>query len=521
MCSGIDLFNCASKRSWGMGWPLSLFYITALTHRAFSYSPSQLDEAQIALRLKRPSHESALPVPNATHSFWINTPGANPLAKEGSEGELTRDSDICIIGSGITGVSAAYHLAKHFDHRKDSSARQTKVVIVDARDFCSGATGRNGGHLTPNLFLDFEKHQLQHGSDEARRIYALENYTVAELVNLIQTEKLNDAVDFVSGGHVAVYVGEVEVKKAKSDSSAARTAGMDLNEVEWLDKDIMHETYGTPHPGFRYPGHNLWPLKLVTALYNLTVRRNPLRFSLKLHTNTPVTSMRASHNPSRRWELSTPRGSIGCSYVIHATNAYASHLLPHMHGEDGIIPTRSQIIALRADAPPADLTQVSWGSGDEYWFPRPLQDGDKHPLVLLGGGRLSVPGHEYYVSDDSTTNPFIGKLLREFLPGMFPGMYEKGREPEMEWTGIMGFTKLEAPFVGPVVDHSNYYSSLKEYDGQYIAAGYTGHGMPRAYACAEVVATMIVANITGETWTLPNWLPRHYLTTSRDAESLD
>lgn len=55
---------------------------------------------------------ASLPVPNPTKSFWIDTPGANPLAKEGSEGILTSDADVCIIGSGITGVSAAYHLAE-------------------------------------------------------------------------------------------------------------------------------------------------------------------------------------------------------------------------------------------------------------------------------------------------------------------------------------------------------------------------------------------------------------------------
>jgi hypothetical protein len=37
-----------------------------------------------------------LPVPNATKSFWINTPGANPLADEGSHGQFTPEADVCI-----------------------------------------------------------------------------------------------------------------------------------------------------------------------------------------------------------------------------------------------------------------------------------------------------------------------------------------------------------------------------------------------------------------------------------------
>ena len=53
------------------------------------------------------SHSPAgLPVENPTPSFWTSSaPDANPLAFEGSEGPLTRDADVCIIGSGIIGDS--------------------------------------------------------------------------------------------------------------------------------------------------------------------------------------------------------------------------------------------------------------------------------------------------------------------------------------------------------------------------------------------------------------------------------
>jgi hypothetical protein len=85
--------------------------------------------------LKQPSNNPAapLPVPNSTQSFWLNTPGASPLAKEGSHGPLTTDADICIIGSGITGVSTAYHLAQQLNQVD----KPIKVVILEARDFCS------------------------------------------------------------------------------------------------------------------------------------------------------------------------------------------------------------------------------------------------------------------------------------------------------------------------------------------------------------------------------------------------
>jgi NADH dehydrogenase FAD-containing subunit len=77
-----------------------------------------------------------LPVPNPTRSFWTDTPVANSLA---TEGDLCTDIDICIIGSGITGVSAAYHLARLFSLESDGASgnrNPTRAVILEAREFC-------------------------------------------------------------------------------------------------------------------------------------------------------------------------------------------------------------------------------------------------------------------------------------------------------------------------------------------------------------------------------------------------
>jgi glycine/D-amino acid oxidase-like deaminating enzyme len=61
------------------------------------------------------------------------------LAAEGSDGPFTGDADICIIGSGITGVSAAYHLAlaaERGDLPRADNSGPLRVVILEARDFC-------------------------------------------------------------------------------------------------------------------------------------------------------------------------------------------------------------------------------------------------------------------------------------------------------------------------------------------------------------------------------------------------
>ena len=81
---------------------------------------------------------SSLPVPNGTESFWTRylDKDHKPSLDHGSKGPLTNDADICIIGSGITGVSAAYHLSKVVEREREATNNPLNVVILEARDFC-------------------------------------------------------------------------------------------------------------------------------------------------------------------------------------------------------------------------------------------------------------------------------------------------------------------------------------------------------------------------------------------------
>jgi hypothetical protein len=73
-----------------------------------------------------------LPVPNPTRSFWHAT-HPNPLVHHRTTADLPTRASVVIIGSGITGVFAARELI---------ASGVTEVVVLEARDICSGATGR-------------------------------------------------------------------------------------------------------------------------------------------------------------------------------------------------------------------------------------------------------------------------------------------------------------------------------------------------------------------------------------------
>lgn len=84
-----------------------------------------------------------LPVPHPTESFWLHSsPNCNPLANHGRTSPLPQQVDILIIGSGISGISTLHHLVQGL---RKSSRSVTNIAVLEARQFCSGATGRNGG----------------------------------------------------------------------------------------------------------------------------------------------------------------------------------------------------------------------------------------------------------------------------------------------------------------------------------------------------------------------------------------
>jgi len=78
------------------------------------------------------------PANSPLNSFWRAEP--HKLDSHRSTKELPATADVVIIGGGFAGVSIAHHLLS----KSDSTRAQPSIVILEAREACSGATGRNG-----------------------------------------------------------------------------------------------------------------------------------------------------------------------------------------------------------------------------------------------------------------------------------------------------------------------------------------------------------------------------------------
>ena len=228
----------------------------------------------------------------------------------------------------------------------------------------------------------------------------------------------------------------------------------------------------------------LWPYKLVAHVLEDLLDRGACSFNLQ--TNTPVTRLRRMKNS---WLVHTPRGKVMAKSVLLATNAYTSHLLPDF--QNLIVPNRGQVAAVEVpkDSIPLSNTYVWFvddGDSDVYLIQRDVSN-----TIILGGLRLSVPGGEKCISRDNVINHEIADELHEASSHALK-LRPKG-EPEqkvlpssMDWTGIMGFSADSHPWVGAVPEE------LGGGEGLYIAAGYTGHGMPTAARSAIAAAQQIL-----------------------------
>ena len=76
-----------------------------------------------------------LPVPNSTTPFWRTE--LHKLDGHRSTPDLPSESDIVIIGAGFAGAALAHYIY-------EDNPSPPSVVILEAREACSGATGRNG-----------------------------------------------------------------------------------------------------------------------------------------------------------------------------------------------------------------------------------------------------------------------------------------------------------------------------------------------------------------------------------------
>ncbi|KAI1305709.1 FAD dependent oxidoreductase [Xylaria venustula] len=435
----------------------------------------------------QPSRRAELPSPNSTHSYWHRDP-SKVLLNHRTTKHIPSTSDVVVIGSGISGTFAARELV----------AGGRSVVLLEAREACWGATGRNGGHCQPTVW------------DSVEEVARFELGTFKLIRDLVTKHDIPCDWNVVGGIH-AIYSQEVLDAAKKQIKRLQKHVDLRDKAVLITDRDELVAQHVPDALGaiFQPNAAKLWPYKLVAwILEKLLSEHDSATFNLQ--TNTPVTRLERREGS---WVAHTPRGEIRARDVLLATNGYTSYLLPGL--TDVVVPVRGQICALE---PPRGAIQLPhsyvWtrDASDQYLIHRGLDDtqaGDSETgdrSLILGGERFATPEGEEGVSRDDTIDPLVSAALHRGLNGAVK--LRPGDAPEdetlrsaYEWTGIMGYSRDGHPFVGSVpgsfLAKARDDASESVADGLWISAAFTGHGMPVAPRCGIAVAEMILGKKDG------------------------
>ncbi|POR34317.1 Uncharacterized protein TPAR_05465 [Tolypocladium paradoxum] len=438
--------------------------------------------------LARASGPPGLPVPNPTSPYWLDDPPF-PHLVDVQDGLLDA-ADVVIIGSGITGAAAAKAI---LELAEADGQQPLRVVVLEARGLCSGATGRNGGHIKCAPYEEFARLKKKLGPERARRIVRFQLRHLPALLEVGREIPQGEAREVET---VDVFL-EDNVFEAARQSVEELKAWMPEVEVTVLNGEEARDKTGvneTVVGALSYKAGALWPYRLVTGVWNNLVNTFP---NLSISTNTPVEVITVDQSSPHPYQVHSARGAIKARHVLHATNGFASHLVPSLRGRlTGVL---GHMTAQRPGLHfPQSHGTRSWSiiykPGFDYVTQRPDGEDGTPGDVMLGGGLFNSKEQgldQLGVWDDSRVDAFPLMHVRGSLQTVFEPRWGPEGGLKKAWTGIMGFTGDMMPLVGrlPAAKDAR---PMDEGSGQWIAAGFNGEGMVWAWLCGTAVGIMVL-----------------------------
>ncbi|KAH7153314.1 FAD dependent oxidoreductase-domain-containing protein [Dactylonectria macrodidyma] len=465
-----------------MGSIISTIQGTIFTVSSIIKTLSHLN-TQFSLLLRRANNPPGLPVPNPTSSYWLDDPPFPALCNV--QGKLLEEADVVIIGSGIAGASVAKTLLEL--STKDEAP--LSVVVCEARQLCSGATGRNGGHIKSTPYEVFSGFRRKLGP---RRASELVRFQMRHLPTLLEVGATVPAGEVREVRTVDLFIEHKDFEKAKRDVEELKEWVPEVV-CEVLDAEGAREEFGVNASivgAVSYKAGALWPYRLVTGVWDSLLRRFP---SLTISTQTAVEAVNHTLSSSYTYSVKTCRGIIKARHVIHSTNAFAPELVPSLQGS--LTGALAHMSAQRpGNAFPASHGQLSWSiiysPGFDYVTQRPDGDDGTPGDLMVGGGffRSSESGLDQMgVWDDARMDALPGMHIRGVMPTTFEPRWGSGGEVKKVWTGILGFTGDLMPLVGRVPE-----SAPQPGSGEWVAAGFNGEGMVWAWLSGTALAIMVL-----------------------------
>ena len=361
----------------------------------------------------------------------------------------THRVDLCVIGGGFTGLSAALAAAE----------AGLSVILLEAETIGFGASGRNGGQLIPGLRWSLRELAASFGINRAKAVFALA-LTARDLVHGRITRH-GIACDLRPGhleaahkpAHFAEMCREVELRRSVLGDEA----------LEIIAPADMAQHVGTDqyHGGvLDHGGGHFHPLN-----YALGLAQACLAAGVRICERSRVTGL----EPDGQVETRTANGTVSSAHAVIACDSWTGDLIPTLGSYT--VPIMNYNIAT-APLSPALADAI---------MPSNLAVADSRFVLnyyrLSADRRLIFGGGEKY---SQSVPADIGAFVRPHMTRLFPAL---GAIPiDFAWGGVVSVTANRLPHLG-------------RRGNCYFAHGFSGHGALLTTLAGELIAEAL----TGET----------------------
>ena len=359
-------------------------------------------------------------------------------------------ADVCVVGAGYTGLSAALHLAE----------KGLSVVVLDAHRVGFGASGRNGGQVGSGQRQDQVWIEKVMGREAAHQLWALAEDAKVLVKGLIAQHGM--PVTFYPGvAHACWSDAEVRDTHAYAEK-LHRDYGYD--QLEPLDRAEIQRLIGSKaYKGGevdRGAGH-VHPLNYAIGLALAAQEAGAV-----IHEQSEVTRIEQGAKPV----VHTATGRVICDQVILAANGYLGGLEPKVAAK--VMPINNFIVATeplgdRAAeilAEPVAVADTKFVVN--YWR---LSEDNR---LLFGGGESY--GYRF---------PDLIKTVRKPMLEVYPQLADA--RIDYAWGGTLAITLNRMPCFARTAPNVM------------SASGYSGHGVAMATLAGKLMAEAVAGNAAG------------------------
>lgn len=384
----------------------------------------------------------------ATKSYW--------LEESLIVGEKTRPSSggICVIGSGVAGVAAAYWLLKD----------GVEVTLLDHEPH-RAATFRNCGHVLYGTVESMKALKELHGDRVAKELWALSIEVCHDVRELVRLHGMD--VEYKQDGYLVMAIDEHEDKEIRESVKLLNEAGFQSDYVD--QKALIGLGFKNVHGArFEKGSASIHPVKYRNALL-----KECLKMGLKYHTGIEVQSVEEKNHVT--YVHAKDGFSQSFDAIVIAANAYSPLFSDFFKSRGLVDPFAGQIITSK---PLSHQFAVRHPHSFDHGYEYAIVTEDNR--LMIGGWRNHVPGRDVQTYD-LTPRQEIAEGLMNFVMEHYE--IKEKIEWEHSWRGIMAASKTGFPFIGPVG------SPLI-----YTVAGFTGHGMSWGTGSARLLKDIILGN---------------------------